>query len=133
MHTERHAYAGEMRERVFACSPDQVGPARRWAAAVYAEAGVTPETVEVCCLLVSEVTTNAVVHAGGGEFRVRIHERDLWIEVWDQAPYTLPRHRAADEGAEHGRGLELLDLLAPGYEVVLGCAGKAVRFRPKSD
>ncbi|MFH9731846.1 ATP-binding protein [Streptomyces sp. NPDC017260] len=134
MHTEQHARSDVVVEKFFPCTPDQVGCARKWAASIYAAAGADPD---VCRLLVSEVATNAVVHAQGEEFCVRVHRRDLWVEVVDQS-WKLPRHRPTTEKledgtvapAEHGRGLELLDLLAPGYKVLLRDGGKAVRFRP---
>lgn len=130
MRTERHASNTEVLERSFSCSPDQVGQARRWAASVYAEAGADPDTSDTCCLLVSEVATNAVVHAGGDRFWVRIHRADLRVEVWDSS-YKMPCRLPSDEDSEGGRGLELLDALAPGFEVVLGRLGKGVCFQPK--
>lgn len=128
MHTDQHAKSDRVRERTFPCTPDQVGQARRWAASVYADAGADPD---VPVLLVSEVATNCVLHAGGGCFKVRIDVCELWIEVWDES-YVLPHRRVADETSESGRGLELLAMLAEGYEFVLGTAGKAVCFQPKA-
>lgn len=113
-------------ERAFRRTPDQVGPARRWAASVYADAGADPEA---CRLLVSEAATNAVVHASGDSFRVRIHTKELWVEVWDDSP-ALPRREVAGEDSEGGRGLELMELLAPGYQVAIAGQGKALRFQP---
>ncbi|MEU6479485.1 hypothetical protein ABZ858_21835 [Streptomyces sp. NPDC047017] len=83
------------------------------------------------------MATNSVVHSGSTEFQVRIHRTELWVEVCDQS-YDLPEHKPTaerlDDGTveplEHGRGLELLALLAPGYEVWLRNYGKGVRFRP---
>lgn len=131
MHTEQHASAETVLERAFSCTPDQVGPARRWAASVYDEAGADSDLSETCRLLVSEVATNAVLHAGGDEFWVRIYVPDLLVEVLDSSR-ELPQRRVAGESSEDGRGLELLGLFAPGFDVVLNERGKGVRFQPKS-
>ena len=127
MHTEQHARTDEVAEKAFSCAPEQVGVARRWAAAVYRDAGADPDS---CYLLVSEMATNAVVHARGEKFRIRIHREALWIEVWDEST-SLPQQREHDEMAQDGRGLELLDLLTEEYEVVLGDTGNAICFQPK--
>ncbi|MFI7083901.1 ATP-binding protein [Streptomyces anulatus] len=130
MHTQQHASTDAVRERTFPCTPDQVRAARRWAAAVYSEAGADSDMSEACCLLVSEVATNSVLHAGGDSFRVRIHRADLRVEVWDSSR-RMPQRRVTGADSESGRGLELLDLLAPGFAVVCEEGGKSVCFRPK--
>lgn len=129
MHTEQHASTDAVLERTFSCALDQVRVARRWAADVYAGAGAGPDATDICSLLVSEVVTNAVVHAGGDQFLVRIRQADLRIEVWDGSP-ELPKRQTAGPTSESGRGMELLELLAPGYEVVRGRRGKGVCFSP---
>lgn len=136
MRTDQHTRSNVVAEKTFPCTPDQVGPARRWAAAIYADAGADPD---VCRLLVSELATNSVLHAQGESFQVRIHREALWVEVCDES-YDLPRRQPttemADDGSlepsEHGRGLELLESLAPGFETCLMRGGKAVRFQPLS-
>lgn len=87
------------------------------------------DLVELCGLLVSEAVTNAVRHGAGEEFTVVVLA-DLWIEVWDDSP-VLPRRRVADPDSEGGRGLQLLELCAPGYQVLETTGGKALRFLPK--
>jgi anti-sigma regulatory factor (Ser/Thr protein kinase) len=104
-----------------------VGPARKWAASVYADTGGDPA---VCELLVSEVVTNAVQHASGDEVCVRVFPTGL-IEVQDQSPYALPSRQKPDDDAESGRGLLLLEALAPGYLVTVGRHGKCVSFTPQ--
>lgn len=134
MRTSQRTCSTVVAERTFPCTPDQVGPARRWAASVYAEAGEDPDT---CRLLVSEMATNAVMHTESSEFRVRVHPTELWVEVCDQSwetPHRRPTTERLDDGtsepSEHGRGLELLEMLAPGYEILLRDGEKGVRFRP---
>lgn len=114
-------------EETFASRPESVASARSWAGHVYASAGGDPDPVK---LLVSEVVTNAVRHAGGPAFTVCVLA-SLWVEVWDSAPFAVPRRRVATEDSTDGRGLEILELLAPDYYVVLTRCEKGVCFRPK--
>ncbi|MEV7902145.1 ATP-binding protein [Streptomyces anulatus] len=101
--------------------------ARSWATEVYSANG-GPEP-DICELLVSEVATNAVLHGEGSEYRVTVWG-DHSIEVWDASPKE-PQRRYADEEETCGRGLELLEALAPNYTVSAEVGGKSVRFTPK--
>ncbi|MFC8589520.1 ATP-binding protein [Streptomyces sp. NPDC057217] len=88
------------------------------------------ERVEDVLLLVSEVVTNACLHAGGPEEFVLRHERGrLRVEVADLSPEP-PRPRAPRSPAlPGGHGLMVLDRLAGawGYEARgAGAAGKVV-------
>jgi serine phosphatase RsbU (regulator of sigma subunit) len=51
------------REQVFPAEPIMVSEARRLAAQTFRSWGMDPEQTELACLLVSEVVTNAVLHA----------------------------------------------------------------------
>ncbi|MGW5820614.1 ATP-binding protein [Streptomyces noursei] len=129
MRTEEHRMERSSVARSFARETNSVPQARHWATKVYAEAGVDQDMVELCGLLVSEAVTNAVRHSAGTEFTVVVLP-DLWIEVWDDSP-VLPRRREAALDSEGGRGLQLMEMCAPGYQVLETTAGKAVRFLPK--
>ena len=50
-------------ERVFAAEPIMVSEARRLAATTFASWDMDPDQIDLACLLVSEVVTNAVLHA----------------------------------------------------------------------
>ena len=50
-------------ERTFPAEPIMVSEARRLAAATFASWGMDPDQADLACLLVSEVVTNAVLHA----------------------------------------------------------------------
>lgn len=117
--------------RTFARVVNSVPLARRWATGVCEDAGVSDDLLETYKLLVSEVVTNAVKHGGGDEYTVVVCP-DLWIEVWDDG-VNLPSQRAHTVDSPGGRGLDLLELLAPGYEVRHDWdrGGKCVRFLPK--
>ena len=66
-------------------------------------------------LLVSELATNAVRHAGGRDFVVEVQafteEGRVWIGVTDTGD-GLPVMRAPSVTAEHGRGMHLVSTLA---------------------
>lgn len=64
-------------------------------------------------LLVSELATNAVLHACGPRMRVRVLDRGLRlrVEVSDDS-LTLPVPRRAAAQAESGRGMALVETLA---------------------
>ncbi|MFI1868280.1 ATP-binding protein [Streptomyces jumonjinensis] len=124
---QHHAQGAVVAEAAFARIPASVAMARSWAKEVYSRAGGVE--CDVCELLVSEVVTNAVQHAEGPLIEVRVMS-SLWIEVWDGSS-ELPRRRATDGESVSGRGMEILDALAPGHEVLICPAGKRVRFQPK--
>ncbi|MFF9653973.1 ATP-binding protein [Streptomyces sp. NPDC014622] len=128
MHTEQHHATGRwMATSIFKRRPETVACARSWATDVYVAAGgLLPD---VCELLVSEAATNAVLHGGGSEYRVSVRY-DLAIEVWDASPVE-PKRRHANNEAISGRGLELLEALAPGYTVTPEQGGKSVCFELK--
>jgi len=99
---------------------------------------------ETAILLVSELITNALAHAGGvidppddlsellgkvATVMLCISRRELLVvEVWDQSPIP-PAIRAAPDDAESGRGLELVDVLSKEWGCnVLATGGKIVWF-----
>ncbi|MGW0883930.1 SpoIIE family protein phosphatase [Streptomyces sp. NPDC002671] len=71
-----------------------------------------PQTVETAELLVSEVVTNAVRHAGGEPVDLRVVRTDaLLFEVTDAEP-ALPAMLGAGPYDESGRGLRVVSRLA---------------------
>ncbi|WP_432092605.1 ATP-binding protein [Streptomyces sp. bgisy100] len=117
--------------RTFDRKANTVPKARSWTRRIYVNFGAPEELLDACALLISEVAANAVLHGAGATYTVTVAP-DLWIEVWDASP-LLPRHREHELTSEGGRGLELLELLAPGYQVIKDTprGGKCVRFPPK--
>jgi len=101
--------------------PTQTFPS--WAGAVPAArgyvtdvlAGVPPQLCATAALLVSELATNAVRHSGAREFTVHIErvpaEGRVWIGVSDTG-LGQPLPQQPSTTAEHGRGLQLVSLLA---------------------
>jgi DNA-binding response OmpR family regulator/anti-sigma regulatory factor (Ser/Thr protein kinase) len=77
-------------------------------------------------LLLSELTTNALLHGRAPvEVRLSRGRRHLTLEVHDGAA-TLPRRARPDEDDEHGRGLLLVSLMAQRWGTRPTPHGKAV-------
>ena len=67
-------------------------------------------------LVSSELVTNAVRHVGGAiDYRLRLDDETLRIEVtdsaWDRSPVML----STPPNAEHGRGLQLVEALSTAW------------------
>jgi DNA-binding NarL/FixJ family response regulator len=86
------------------------------------------DQLEVVRLLVSEIVTNAVVHAGTeSELVVRLTEGGLRVEVRDQSTAApVVQDVAAEETS--GRGLALVEALATDWGVDASAGGKSVWF-----
>jgi DNA-binding NarL/FixJ family response regulator len=87
------------------------------------------DLTDTVTLLVSELVTNAVVHAGSDvEVMVRLTSTAARIEVTDTSPESIrPRNAAADESS--GRGLALVGSLARRWGVrPASGGGKTVWF-----
>ncbi|RBM04719.1 ATP-binding protein [Streptomyces sp. PT12] len=81
-----------------------------------------PDTVrDTAQLIVSELFTNALLHTDSHQVICRLECAGalLRIEVADEgAGPARPEPRSPDPGAEHGRGLMLLDALASQWGVI---------------
>jgi anti-sigma regulatory factor (Ser/Thr protein kinase) len=86
------------------------------------------DLVDSVTLLVSELVTNAVLHASSAP-RVDIHlsEQTVRVEVYDDDP-AMPRARAPEEGASGGRGLLLVERIASRWGAQPQGRGKVVWF-----
>ena len=104
-----------------------VGRARRLVTAA-ATAGGHGELVDVASLLVSEIVTNSVLHAGT-EIRLRCHatRTGIRVEVFDGSP-LLPSVRHYEAEATTGRGLALVSALASSWGVHREDDGKTLWF-----
>ncbi|MFJ3306419.1 ATP-binding protein [Streptomyces sp. NPDC086549] len=95
-----------------------VSTVRQRARAVMAAWDVSPEIVDDALLLVSELVTNAIVHAlAPAELRLSWRRRDgrdtLRVEVIDAGPgLTAGTWPAGTDPDEHGRGMEIVHALA---------------------
>ena len=107
--------------------PSSVSQARRLVTAALDDLGRT-ELVDDAALVVSELVTNALVHAGT-PMEVVVSQRDaeVVIEVVDDSP-RLPFRRHHAELAGTGRGLRLVEQLTTAWGARERPPGKAVWF-----
>lgn len=87
------------------------------------------ELVEVTTLLVSELVTNAVLHAGSDvDLRLASTATGVRVEVADHSA-VLPTRRGYGPDATTGRGLSLVQMLATSWGVQARQPGKVVWFQ----
>jgi anti-sigma regulatory factor (Ser/Thr protein kinase) len=121
------AGVGSETRATFPGVPESAGQARRFAARALAAAG-RPEAAEVLVLLVSELVSNAVLHAGTAiEVVVRILPDRLSVEVHDGGGGQPVRRRYSNLSGT-GRGLMLVEELARDWGTVVTETGKFVWF-----
>lgn len=110
-------------EREFDCAASSVGRARSF---VVAAAAADDHTSDVLRLVVSELATNAVLHAKSA-FCVRVisDDRLVRVEVVDESP-ELPTRRRFDPSAASGRGLAIIEKVAARWGVTPEGSGKQV-------
>ncbi|MDO0932017.1 ATP-binding protein [Streptomyces sp. DG2A-72] len=102
---------------------------------VLADYGADTEAAETAQLVVSELVGNSVRACGDHVplvVEVYVASFGIAVNVHDPDPRVLPRPRGIalhDPEAESGRGLGLLDLLAPGWHVCRSPIGKQIRCR----
>ena len=110
-----------------AADPKSAGAARRFVDETLGrwDCGNLLDTVT---LLVSELVTNAVVHARSEvDVTVQLAEGAVRVAVMDQAE-TVPRRRTAGDDATSGRGFELIELLATAWGIDVLEHGKRIWF-----
>jgi anti-sigma regulatory factor (Ser/Thr protein kinase) len=89
---------------------------------------VARRVVDDLLLIVSELVTNAVVHAPGERVTVAVllTAGDVWVAVVDQGPRRPLHAHLPDADGEHGRGLVLVAALADRCEAQPAGGGTAV-------
>lgn len=103
------------------------GAARRFIAATLTSWDLE-DLVDTATLLVSELVTNAILHARSDvTVTVRRDTEQLRVAVSDTGE-GLPQVRRATDTATTGRGLALVDACALAWGVDPGSAGKSVWF-----
>jgi len=110
-----------------ASEPASARAARQHVARVL-EAGPLSDLVDTASLLVSEVVTNALLHAGTViELTCSIERGSLCVQVRDRST-VAPSPRHYDAAAMTGRGLGMVELLATEWGVDADEQGKTVWF-----
>jgi len=115
--------------RRFEASEDAVRAARNFVAETIADAPI--ETRESVSVMVSELATNALLHAASG-FEVSVDRSDhsVVVSVSDRGVEGRPLLQAPGSSEPHGRGLRVVDALSAEWGVTTtGDEGKTVWFR----
>jgi anti-sigma regulatory factor (Ser/Thr protein kinase) len=111
-----------------ASSTNAPGQARQAISELLARSGRTDLGADAT-VLVSELVTNAVLHASGPiTISAAYLDSILRVEVHDTAPQPLPALRKPSASDKTGRGLHLVALLADQWAVVPTPAGKTIWF-----
>ncbi|MGA8209680.1 MAG: PAS domain S-box protein [Nocardioidaceae bacterium] len=112
--------------------PASVAAARTWVREMLEDAD-RPDLVEPVALVVSEIVTNALLHAGT-EIGVsaRLTRHSLRVDVRDGSPH-LPFRRRYATTAGTGRGLMMLESLVDRWGVTRVPDGKSVWFEISGD
>lgn len=118
-------------------SADHLHLVRELAGKALAEAGVSDETAQNVQLVASELVANAVRACGDlvplvVEVETDAADDGVWVRVHDPDPDHLPQRSGVQMDntfAESGRGLSLIDYLAPDWDVARTPTGKQVRAR----
>lgn len=106
-----------------------VPAARRFAGQAAADYGAGPECIDTTKLLVTEIATNAVMHAHSPiRLTVSPEPHSLRVEVRDDDPTPPPLPCVPDPDATSGRGLWLVSALARRWGVNRNAKGKTVWF-----
>ncbi len=114
-------------QRTLPPEPASAAAARRLAADAL-RAWRHDDLVEVTELLVSELVTNAVLHAGSDiDLRLLSSGAGVRVEVADRSD-VLPARRSYGRQATTGRGLGLVDMLASSWGAESRSRGKVVWF-----
>ncbi|MDH6107879.1 anti-sigma regulatory factor (Ser/Thr protein kinase) [Kitasatospora sp. MAP12-15] len=114
---------------------ETVSTVRALALTVLVAHGIDRESAEDAQLVLSELIGNAVRACGAHvPLVVEVYraEHDAIVAVHDPLAGTGPRRTTAEpdgDEAESGRGLVLLDVLAPGWTVEPSAIGKRIRCR----
>jgi anti-sigma regulatory factor (Ser/Thr protein kinase) len=114
------------RTREFPAEPAAPATARRFVADVLRSWGHADAVIQEAQLVISELATNAVIHASS-PFSVRISGEDsgVRISVTDRSPAS-PQLKAPSESEPTGRGLQVVSALASRWGVDTLEVGKSV-------
>lgn len=112
---------------VLPCDASSAGKARRLVRRELASVD-DPDLVDAASLLVSELVTNAILHARTDiALFARVRDGVFRAEVSD-ANSTLPTQRRPSELAGTGHGLQLIEAIATSWGVLTSGSGKTIWF-----
>ena len=112
----------------FDSAGSSIGDARRFAAAMAAD--LPAELQQSVALMVSELSTNALVHASSGfEMTIERSSEVLRVTVTDSGEGT-PALQSPTASEPHGRGLRIVEVLSDDWGIAYAPErGKTVWFR----
>ncbi|MFW6695584.1 ATP-binding protein [Streptomyces sp. MAR4 CNX-425] len=119
----------------FNASPARMCRLRKLTTTALSQLGLAAEPAENALLVISELAGNSIRACGDHVplvVEVNVAAFGVAVNVHDPEPGRMPLRSAADlddPEAESGRGLGLVDLLAPGWHVVRSPIGKQIRCR----
>jgi anti-sigma regulatory factor (Ser/Thr protein kinase) len=114
-------------ERTFSGDRVAAGQARRFAAAVLAGWGVPDEVVEEATMCVSELVTNAIIHAGSDTtLTVRYDGTHVLLLVQDRGSHKRVQVQDGEPDHVSGRGLSLVEALSSAWDVEQSTDGTLV-------
>jgi plasmid stability protein len=116
-------------ERVFAAEPIMVSEARRLAATTFASWDMDPDQTDLACLLVSEVVTNAVLHASVTPSPGRRFDLDIDPPVAIPAP--MPAASAVSGGLPAAWSATSAAVAAQAWDKQVAVAHPAPAHRPR--
>lgn len=110
--------------------PSSVADARRFLRRTLGDWGFDPETADTAVLCLSELVTNAVIHAGTGcVVRVLLDRGVLTTTVRDSGTRDAASAEPVEDALQvHGRGLQLIDTLATRWGSEVDTVGTTVWF-----
>jgi anti-sigma regulatory factor (Ser/Thr protein kinase) len=115
-------------------TPSTAAAARRFVEQACEQSGAGADVADTVALLVSEIVTNAIVHARTDiVLEVMVNAQRLRVHVTDGSTVGAVRQPAADLYAENGRGLQLVTALASDWGVLRTSTGKTVWFEVGMD
>jgi anti-sigma regulatory factor (Ser/Thr protein kinase) len=119
--------------RRFEGGSDAPGQARRWVTGLLQTSTGAGVDLDDVLVMVSELTTNAVRHGGGGfEVALSASGDGVRVEVVDSSP-AVPQAQWVPAGATSGRGLSIVDALSEAWGVTaLEGGGKSVWFEARA-
>lgn len=111
-----HEYTSRVRVWGLTCPgfPEEVSRARRWTRDILRGSPL----VDDAALIVSELSTNALLHTSSGEEHGSFHlalavaPQVIALSVTDDGGGGAPKVEYQDQDAEHGRGLGMVSALA---------------------
>jgi anti-sigma regulatory factor (Ser/Thr protein kinase) len=114
-------------------APQSVSAAREFVRGVLFLAGIGLAVIDDALLLISELATNAVIHADS-DFEVVVESGPewIWIGVADRSTEPVAVSRPQADSAD-GRGLRIVESVAPRWGCESRQGGKVVWFalRPR--